>query len=407
MKNIVKSTTILFTSVALLFGCTPKDSNRLTDGSWRAEFQVPENKIPFVFEVSGSAADSTTVVTLVNGSERVTLKGVSYTNDSVNIPIRTYDAVLTAKVDGKYLTGYLKKLYSGASIPFTAERCNVPRFPDNGEKPSVELSGTWEVTTEDSSRQVAIFEQKDGKLTGSILTSGGDYRYLEGAVQGERFYLSAFSGLNPYLVQGECSDNDSFTAVFVSPGGSKAMSGKRNPNAELPDAYSLTGMKDGLTSLSFTLPDLNGNQVSVNDPRFKDKVLIISILGSWCPNCLDEMAYLAPWYKENRERGVEIIGLAFERKDDLEYAKQQLSMLVKQYDAQYPILFAGKVGPETVAKVLPELQKISAYPTTIFIDKKGKVRKIHTGFSGPATGKFYEEFQKEFNGTVNELLGEK
>jgi hypothetical protein len=101
---------------------------------------------------------------------------------------------------------------------------------------------------------------------------------------------------------------------------------------------------------------------------------------------------------------VEIIGLAFERKDDLNYAKSTLSRLINKYNVDYEILFAGQLGDATVQKVLPEIDKLSSYPTTFFIDKKGKVRKIHTGFTGPATGLFYEEFKKDFNSLIDSLL---
>ncbi len=134
--------------------------------------------------------------------------------------------------------------------------------------------------------------------------------------------------------------------------------------------------------------------------------MIVSILGSWCPNCLDEMAFLAPWYDENKDRGVEVIGIAFERKNDFDYAKKALTQLKNRFDASYPLLFGGEVGKESVAGVLPELNNFSSYPTSIFIDKQGKVRKIHTGFNGPATGLFYDEYIKDFNTLVDTLLNE-
>jgi hypothetical protein len=121
---------------------------------------------------------------------------------------------------------------------------------------------------------------------------------------------------------------------------------------------------------------------------------------------LDEAAFLSPWYKANRERGVEIIGLAFERRNDIEYAKNQLSIFIEKFSIEYDILFAGSTGAESVARVLPEIPRLMSYPTTFFIDKKSNVRKIHTGFSGPATGQFYEDFKINFNSTIDALLAE-
>ncbi|HZK96002.1 MAG TPA: TlpA family protein disulfide reductase, partial [Prolixibacteraceae bacterium] len=110
--------------------------------------------------------------------------------------------------------------------------------------------------------------------------------------------------------------------------------------------------------------------------------------------------------KSNNKRGVEIIGLGFERKDDFESAKKSLSNLKTRLGIPYEILFAGKSGTAEASKALPALNGISAFPTTIFIDKKGNVRKVHTGFNGPATGKIYEEFKTEFNELINQLLAE-
>lgn len=403
MRNIPFVLFLLF----VLSGCASK-SGRLADGRWHGVFLTPDNvEIPFIFEVSNGSTDFPTV-TLVNGEERVTLPNISYRNDSVFIPITAYDAVLKAKVLGNEISGEQVKLYSDSRTPFTAKKSDAPRFTDNGEKAEVSLAGKWQliVPEKDSVKQIGLFTQKDNGLTGSILTSSGDYRYLEGTVQGKKFYLSTFGGLSPYLVRGEFSDADNFTAEFITPAGSSKFEGTRNDNATLPDAYAMTSLNEGYSKLSFSLPNLEGKAISINDPQYKDKVVVVSILGSWCPNCLDEAAFLAPWYKENKARGIEVIGLAFERKDDFAYAQQQLTQFKNKYGVEYEILFAGKVGKEAAQKVLPELEKIPSYPTTIFIAKNGSVRKIHAGFNGPATGMYYEEFKAEFNNTINELLAE-
>jgi len=386
-------------------------SHRLTDGLWRGVFHVQDTEIPFLFDVK-SANTEKPVVTLINGEERVELLDVTYRNDSIIIPIKIYDAVMEAKVDRTCMTGRLVKLYSNrpdGRVLFTAQKGITLRFADSGEKATASLDGRWEITvpTRDMAKQVGVFTQKtDGCLTGSILTPTGDYRYLEGTVQADRFYLSAFGGMTPYLIRGQFTGADKFTAEFITPSGVSHFEGVRNPDASLPDAYMMTSLKPGYTSLDFRLPDLDGGEVSLADPKYKGKVVIVSLLGSWCPNCLDETAFLAQWYKANRTRGVEIVGLAFERKDDIEYARNQLSVFMEQFGVTYDILFAGRADEETVAKVLPELTKLMSYPTTIFIDKKGQVRKIHTGFSGPATGIFYEEFKNGFVRTVDELINE-
>jgi peroxiredoxin len=274
----------------------------------------------------------------------------------------------------------------------------------------VSIDGKWDVLfvgeKGDTTHNVGIFKTTNRIVTGSVLTNSGDMRFLEGAYTATGVQLSAFAGLSPYLLELNLEGNDRFEGTFFTARGKTKLIGMRNSKAGLADPYTLTKLKPGSETLSFKLPNISGQTVSLSDERYKNKVVIISILGSWCPNCLDEMKYLAPWYKANKARGVEIIGLSFERKDDIAYAKAAIARLKVKYGAEYEILFAGKVGEEATAKALPEVEKVNSYPTTIFIDKKGKVRKIYTGYNGPATGLFYEEFKKEFNDLMNDLLAE-
>lgn len=398
--------------ISLFSSCNKAVNHKLEDGKWRGEFSISDQKFPFLFEVEGSATDSTTVY-LINGAERVPLKGISYSGDTVNIPIEAYDARLTGFVTNNEFDGLFIKQYieGDKGVPFHAVKGESPRFAKATTPASVSLSGKWDIRfvgeKGDTINNVGIFSQSSDILTGSILTSSGDLRYLEGALTNDGFQLSAFAGLSPYLIKGKFEGNDDFTGEFYTTRGTTKLIGKRNAEAALADPYSLAYMKKGFDRIDFTFPNIEGKQVSLSNPRFKDKVVIVSILGSWCPNCLDEMQYLSPWYKQNKERGVEIIGLAFERKDDPEYVKTVLSRLVKKYDVGYEILFAGKLDDDATAKALPQVSKIMGYPTTIFIDKKGIVRKIHTGFNGPATGLFYEEFKQDFNKVIDDLLAEK
>lgn len=404
----------LFIAVATIFifaSCDGKKGNKLKDGKWRGEFLVSDQKFPFILDVVDAKTDSVKVY-LVNGDERVALDSISYVGDTVIIPIKAYDTQLVGVIaDGK-IEGLFKKLYidNDPGVPFVATWGDAPRFEVASAPSDVALTGKWDISfvnqDGDTTKNVGVFSQDKDILTGSILTNSGDLRYLEGASTNDGFQLSAFAGLSPYLIKAKFDGDDSFVGEFYTTRGITKLIGKRNSEAALADPYSLTYLKKGYDRIDFTFPNIEGEKISLSDPRYKDKVVIVSILGSWCPNCLDEMEYLAPWYKENKERGVEIIGLAFERKDDPEYVKTVLSRLVKRYDVDYEILFAGKLGNESAEKALPALSKIASYPTTIFIDKKGVVRKIHTGFNGPATGLFYDEFKKDFNSVVDDLLAE-
>ncbi|MFN8354396.1 MAG: TlpA disulfide reductase family protein [Spirosomataceae bacterium] len=376
-------------------------------GLWRGTFQLSGGQeAPFNFEYKGGKS-----LFLLNGKERFELSNVHQKGDSLIAPIEVYDAVLLAKfTNATHLTGVFKKLNTptpDAGIPFSAEQGKRYRFVEQPLPASVSLHGKWDVTIGNGSnggnKTVGVFEQVGNKLTGTFLTTTGDYRYFEGVVQGDEFLLSAFSGSNPSLVKGKIS-GDELTGEFIGFRGTQAIKGTRNAQAALPDAYALTKIKEG-SSFDFTFPDaFTGKPVSLKDPKYKGKAVIVTILGSWCPNCVDETSFLAPWYKANRQRGVEIIGLAFERKNDPAFAKTRLESLKKRFDVTYDLLFAGLADKKYASSVLPALSEVLSFPTTIYIDRNGTVQKIHTGYTGPATGSYYENFVKEFNHDVSQLL---
>jgi len=178
-------------------------------------------------------------------------------------------------------------------------------------------------------------------------------------------------------------------------------------NATLPDANKLTFLKEGFHKINFKFPDLNGKMVSLTDKKYQNKELILQIFGTWCPNCMDETNFYSQWYKKNKDKNVAIIGLAFEAKPDFNYAKARVENMKKRLNVTYDFLIAGTYKNNGASKALPMLNHVMSFPTSIIIDKKGIVRKIHTGFSGPATGKYYENFKIEFNNFINKLLAEK
>jgi len=202
---------------------------------------------------------------------------------------------------------------------------------------------------------------------------------------------------NDSLIKGEYWSGKTGYKTFIS---------KRNENAKLPNSNELTYLKDGYEKIEFSFPGLDGNPVTLNDEKYQNKVVIIQILGTWCPNCMDETKFYTDWFKKNKDKGVEIIGLAYEVKPDFEYAKKRVLTMKEKLDVDYDFVIAGTSTTKSASESLPMLNKVISFPTSIIIDKKGNVRRIHTGFSGPATGIYYEEFVDDFNALLNELLQE-
>ncbi len=411
-KNNILPHYLIFFLFFLLTGCKTEKTVSLKPGIWRAIIQSPGGELPFGLDIQRKD-DTTFTVFAINGQERLKMDEAHFRDDSLHIPMELFDSEIVAAVGDSTLTGYYFKYNPGrvTRLGFSAKYGLTYRFKPTKEKPKADISGKWAVsfrTENDSSQAVGVFEQRGSEVTGTFLTPTGDYRYLAGSVQGSQLRLSCFDGTHLYLFKSQLdkAGNRMEGEFWSGATGYEKWTARRDDKAALPDANALTYLKKGYDRIEFTFPDLAGRQVSLNDPKYRNKVVIIQILGSWCPNCMDETNFLAPWYQKNKDRGVEIIGLAYEKVPTLEVSGPKLERMRKRFDVRYDILLAGLNKTDSVAASLPMLENVISFPTTIFIDKHGKVRRIHAGFSGPGTGRYYDEFVEEFNRFVNMLLNE-
>ena len=383
-------------------------NGQILPGIWRGELELNDSTVlPFNFQAYSQNLD------LINGEERIHVNDISLKNDSVSIQLPVFNSEFRCKMTDKTLRGYFYNYTrkNNNILSFNATQNSSYRFTEHPLSPRSNLSGRWEVIFDDedpgSKMAVGIFQQKDNYLTGTFLTTTGDYRYLEGEVSGNKLSLSAFDGSHAFLFHATILENGTLRGDFYS--GShfhETWSAFRNDSAELPDAESLTFLKPGYDKLNFKFPDETGDSISISDLKFQNKVVIVTLTGTWCPNCMDETKFLVDFYSQFQSTGVEIIALDFERVLDSASVKHSIDKLKKQLGVEYPILFAGTNDKIAVAKSLPMLNRILGYPTTIFIDKKGNVRKIHTGFSGPATGNDYIRFKESFTRFVEKLISE-
>ena len=395
-------------STIIMFSCS-QNPVEFKSGKWRGVLEIQDQKLPFTFDVEKDSNQY--IVYIKNAAERIKLDEVSVFGDSVKIVMNVYDAEIRAKLGEGSLTGTFYKNYDATyKIPFTATFGEDFRFEKTGVDPTVDFTGKYDVqliTEKDTTTAVGVFTQKDDYVEGTFLSTTGDYRYFEGSVSGSTMQLSEFEGNFVYLLKADKTDSIISGDFWSGKTYHAKWRGVKNDNATLPDAGSLTYLKKGYDKIEFTFPDVNGKNVSSSDEKFKDKVVILQIFGTWCPNCIDETKFLSPWYKENKNRGVEIIGLSYERKADFDYASTRVKKMLDKLDVEYTFLIAGTNNAESTSASLPALNHVMAFPTSIFIGKDGKVRHIHTGFSGPGTGVYYDQYKEEFNQRVNELLNEK
>jgi peroxiredoxin len=399
----------LLPAIALFFGCQPQPDKELQPGTWRAVVEIQGQQLPFNLEVEESGDDLYRAY-ILNAGERLLLDEIRVSKDSVEMVLHIFDATFKAALLGDSLKGHFVITYAqDYRLPFFATANQPYRFAPRQEvSAEADFSGKYEVQffNESSiSTAVGIFEQQGNYVEGTFLTPTGDYRYLEGNVVNDTLHLSTFDGNHIYLFRAVKENDSTLQGVqWLGKSRSRKWTGVHNDNAQPPESETLTYLKEGYDQLDFSFPDINGNQVSAQDARFKDKVVVIQIMGTWCPNCMDETKFLADWYPKNKARGVDIIGLAYEQKADFEYARSRVNKMKEKLKVPYDILIAGEKDNAKASETLPALNRVIAFPTTIFVGKDGKVKHIHTGFSGPGTGVYYEQQKERFNEIVNQLV---
>ncbi len=401
----------LIIASSTLFSCSPASQSPpeqvpLPVGTWRATLSMQGQELPFLLELEGNAVTGYEAY-LRNGEEAILIDSVLVSGDSLRLPMPIFDTEIAGRIsDGKWQGTWRKNYAADYVIPFAATHGDNYRFVKTSTQPPADFSGRWSVTFADDTLQaVGEFTQDGTRLTGSFLTSTGDYRYLAGNAEGDRMMLSAFDGEHAFLFHATLQEDSSLRGDFWS--GSHyhtSWTAERDEDAILADANKLTYLKDGYDRLDFTFPNLNGKPVSLDDPTYQNKVVLVQLFGTWCPNCLDETRFLTQWYDAHQDEEVAVIGLAYEQKDDFDYAAGRVRKLVDKLNVNYDFLIAGTADKEAASRTLPMLNRIMSFPTLIVLNRDHSVHRIHTGFSGPGTGAHYDDFVEEFETMMEELL---
>ena len=409
MKRVVLT---LWVIMFLVFSCKKEEKKvTLTEGDWWAMMEVDENvELPFTFTLFKQDEDQYKLE-MYNADEVVVVDEISLSQDSIYIQMPVFEGYIAGVFTENEITGNFIKESLERVVPFEAFYGKRERFSIE-EEPVENISGVWETyfepETPDEYAAKGLFVQQGSKIEGTFRTTTGDYRYLEGVVDGDSLKLSTFDGAHVFLFTAKI-DKDSLEGVFYSGNHSKEkFVAKRNEAFELPDANSLTYLKEGYDTFDFSFPDGQGSEVSLKDAHFENKPVVVQIMGSWCPNCLDETKFYVNYLNQNPDLEIEFVGLAFEYAKTEESAWRSINRLKDRIGIPYPILLAqyGTSNKQFANEKLPMLNHVLSYPTTIFIDREGEVKKIHTGFNGPATGTKYEEYIQDFEKTIKELTQE-
>lgn len=412
--------------IAATIMTTTANAQTIKPGTYRATLDSPSGQIPFIIEV-GKDRSGEWGATVVNGREQIPVPVFEVSDGGVVLAFPVYDSRIEATVsdDGAAWSGTWTLARSSgrtASVPFSATLGVTDRFdkrfppestdPQTGGRVLVSyrqptLPERWVIRFESSDDPaVGVFEQNEMDVTGTILTTTGDYRYLAGVYDYERrLRLSCFDGAHAFLFEAELLRDVSLEGVFQSGDWwTESWTAVPDPDASLPDAMDETRWVENADLSSLVFKDTLGRPVTLE--QFEGTPRLIEIFGTWCPNCADAGEYLVELDANYRDRGLQVIALAFELSDDHERAARQVKRFADHHGTQYPIYIAGLSNKDKASEAFPVLDRVRSYPTFIFIDKDDTVRAIWTGFSGPATGAEHERLRDRFETLIESMLSE-
>lgn len=382
-------------------------------GTWRAHLHR-QDSVLVQFNLETKWVRGKLQMFIINATEKIALDNVIMKGDSLLFALPVFESEFRTRLQKD---GTLKGTwYKGTALQtqqwlFTAVPGKSTRFDLRNGNAAKNITGKWAMSIARSAGgarpAVADLIQKGNRVTGTVLTPSGDYRYMEGVVSGTSFELSVFDGAHAFYFLGEVEDTAHMNGKFYSGfAGVEQWKAEKNDRAVLPDIGNVPKVKDGNAWLDFSFRDLDRNLVSIKDKRYTNKVVIIQLMGSWCPNCMDETRFLSDYYNRNKGRGVEVLALAYEYSTDYERSRASLDKFRKLYKVEYPMLITGVWINDSLRteKTLPQITPIRAFPTTIFVGKDGKIKKIEAGFSGPGTGIHHEAYRKEFEHLMENLL---
>jgi len=418
------------------------------DGRWDASLTSHGVFIPFRLDIAGSGP---------------TLKGIFYDGfrpyDGTTSAM-FQDGKLVLKVE-HYLTTINATLRDGQLVGSVVSQSRGPaaeyafqatRHVDvkNSAVDVPSIAGSWIIPLDTPSPKGEkafrfIVQQQGADVAASILRVDGDTGGYSGTYKDGKWVLSHFDGSRPGVIEVSLAKDGTLEVLQTSapPRAAAAQDGanagayqsvssttankafgqetpdsryvpkliayradvaeaKRLPQPE--DYETHTTVRDPNEIFTFNFPDVNRKLVSNDDPRFKGKVILAIVTGTWCPNCHDEAQYLVELDKKYRDKGLAIVALDFEEPEQ-QGSLEREKAFVKKYGVDYTYLIAG--APSDMWEKVPQLVNLNTWPATVFIGRDGRVKAIHSGFASPASGEFNQRLQQDFTSKIEQLLAEK
>jgi thiol-disulfide isomerase/thioredoxin len=407
----ISKTLLGLAAVITGLGVTAAKAESLT-GRWDAGITLNGVVIPFRLDISGDGANLKG--TLFNGDQLQTTTSARLEDGKIVLDFDHYLTKISATLKEGQLDGQVEGRFERekyiSSVPFQAKRYS-PVTVSSANVPSID--GVWEIPYESPKGEKAwrfIVRQTGSEVSASILRVDGDTGALTGNFQNGKFVLSHFDGSRPLRI--EVTPASDGTLEILTSG---AYTQTKKLIAYRPEAARAKGLaepanytthttvRDPNETFPFRFPDVNGKIVSNEDPKFKGKVVLAIVTGTWCPNCHDEAQYLVQLYKKYRDQGLEIVALDFEEPEQQDTLSRERA-LVKKYGVEYTYLIAG--APAEMWEKVPQGVNLNTWPATFFIGRDGRVKSIHAGFASPASGEFNRQLREEFTSNIERLLAD-
>lgn len=377
------------------------------DGLWDATVVANGVTVPFRFEI----AQHGTRGFFFEGDRKIGSTSGTFQNGLLKLDYDFLNTTLEATLNGVELRGtYLNHRPKSRPLEFSARRFTP--VPAATEDPP-QIAGNWDMrrTSQDKSKLDVSWKlylrQSGPAVSGAILKTSGDTGLLTGAWKNGKLVMSHFAGERPLLFEAQLSPDGTLNVTLdqrYTYRAARTAEARAKGIPDPPDPSRFTSVKDPTERFHFRSPDLDGKIVSDADPRFQDKVVVLTIGGSWCPNCHDEAPFLVDLYNQYHARGLEIVGLMFESDAELALARPRVLSFIKQYKIPFLMLVPGT--PDDVAVKLPQLVNFGAFPTTIYLGRDGRVRSVQAGFASAATGDEHTRREQQERQMVEQLLAE-
>ena len=391
--------------VAQISNC--QELKSIKGGLWKGELAM-NDRLFIPFSINFSFPKNKIQMEIINSDERLKMR-LKSENDSITAFFPESEAYLKFKLaqNNKEIRGYWvnpnKKIV--LKIPFNAWQLaeKIEIAPN-----TTSISGRWKTTFSPNSKEpenaVGIFEQTAGKIKGTFLTETGDYRFLGGTIGNNKFSFSTFNGSWAFLFEGKVVGDSLHGEFYSGQSYHTTWVAVKDDAANLKDEDSLTYLVNDKPFQFEKLLDLKGKPVEFPNSKLTNKVVVYQIMGTWCPNCIDETKLLNSLYEKFKTDGLEIVALGYEVGVDQKEQIKRLKAFKKRLGIKYTVLLAGTNNKNVAAEQFPMLNGIMSFPTSVIADRNGKIRFVHTGFSGPATGEFYKKTCDKFQYEIELLL---